>query len=84
MAKKYTEEENPKKTTPETPVTKLRVNCDRLNLRKGASTSADALYILIRGETLHLLEDRGEWCKVLYPKQNLTGYVMTHLVEVEA
>lgn len=83
MAKKYTEEENPKKTNPETPVTKVRVNCERLNLRRGASATADVLYILNRSETLHLLEDRGEWRKVRYPKQNLTGYVMSHLVDVE-
>lgn len=65
------------------PETKVRVNCERLNLRKGSSQTADVLYILNRGETLHLLEDRGEWIKVHYPKQNLIGYVMSHLVDVE-
>lgn len=80
MAKKHNEEETPKM---ETPITKIRVSCERLNLRKGANATADVLYILNRGETLHLLEDRGEWSKVHYPKQNLIGYVMSHLVDVE-
>lgn len=83
MAKKYVEEETPKMSEPKTETTKVRVNCERLNLRKGANSTADVLYILNRGETLHLLEDRGEWCKVHYPKQNLIGYVMSHLVDVE-
>lgn len=84
MAKKHSEDGASVMTGMENqPETKVRVNCERLNLRKGPSPTADVLYILNRSETLHLLEDRGEWLKIHYPKQNLTGYVMSHLVDVE-
>lgn len=80
MAKKHNDTET---NTVETPATKVRVSCERLNLRKGANSASDVLYILNRGETLHLLEDRGEWSKVHYPKQNLTGYVMSSFIDIE-
>lgn len=60
----------------------MRVIPDRLNLRKAASTQADVLYILNKDEELYQLESGPEWTQVHYPKLNLTGYVMSHLVKL--
>lgn len=62
---------------------RARVIPDRLNLRRGPNTTADVLYILNKDEVVEVLEKKNEWTQVHYKKQNITGYVMSHLIRME-
>lgn len=54
---------------------------DRLNMRKAASTMSDVIRILDKDTQLVVEEELGEWTRVHYPELNLSGYVMTHLIQ---
>lgn len=51
----------------------LKVTADTLNLREKASTSANILASISKGETCELLKEEGDWYQVKY--KNYTGYI---------
>lgn len=50
-----------------------------INVRSAASETAEKLGVAVGGETLDLIADEGEWCKVVYNGQ--IGYVKAEYVE---
>lgn len=52
---------------------------ENVNVRAQASQSAEKLGILAGGDTLDLVANEGEWCKVVYNGQ--IGYVKTEFVQ---
>lgn len=52
---------------------------ENVNVRAQASQSAEKLGILVGGDTLDLVANEGEWCKVVYNGQ--IGYVKTEFVQ---
>jgi N-acetylmuramoyl-L-alanine amidase len=56
------------------------VNASALNFRKAASTSSAVIKTLSRGDTVQVLEQGGEWCKVKYG--GVTGYMVTRYLKM--
>ena len=56
------------------------VTATELNIRKGASSSAEKLYTVKKGTKLTVLETRGSWYKVRFGK--VTGYVSKQYITV--
>lgn len=50
-----------------------------INVRASASQTADRLGVLAGGESVDLIEDMGEWCKIKYNGQ--VGYVKSEYVQ---
>lgn len=52
---------------------------DNVNVRTSASQAAEKLGVVTSGETLELIANEGEWCKVIYNGQ--IGYVKAEFVQ---
>lgn len=59
----------------------VRVTAARVNVRSEPTTKSDVLFQVARGETLHLVEDAGEWYLVETPESRM-GYIYGQLVEL--
>lgn len=60
----------------------VQVNCDRLNIREEADIDSKRIGYAVSGEKLKMVEDLGDWKKVIYAK-NKTGYVFSEYVAVK-
>lgn len=57
------------------------VKADRLNIRKDATIDSDRIGYLDNGEKVRLVEELGQWMKVLY-LENKEGYVSAEYVQI--
>ena len=57
------------------------VKADRLNIRKDATIDSDRIGFLDNGEKVRLVEELGQWMKVLY-LENKEGYVSAEYVQI--
>lgn len=66
---------------PVVPIMAGIVGCDKLNLRKTASTEAQVVIILDSNSVIEVLADKGEWTKVKV--NGKTGFVMSKYIETK-
>ncbi len=59
----------------------ITVTADRLNMRKEANTSARAVSVIEKGDTLSFVAQEGDWLQV--KKGSKTGYVMEDFVTID-
>jgi N-acetylmuramoyl-L-alanine amidase len=57
------------------------INATKLNIRKGPSTDDDILLVLPRGTVVAVIEEKGEWSKILY--ENKIGWVSSQYISGE-
>ena len=70
------EDENP------TEVTFGKVNCSKLNVRKGPSIHSNPLCIVEHGTSMEIGEFNDEWIKVLTP-DGVSGYCMRKFIDLD-
>ena len=57
-----------------------KVTVDTANLRETADSDSKILDLVNKGESVEVLETKGEWYKVKY--KNITGYLRNDLVQL--
>ncbi len=58
-----------------------KISVETARLREEPNTSSKILELASQGESVEILENNGEWCKVQYNK--ITGYLKTELLEIK-
>lgn len=57
------------------------IDCEKLNLRKGANLDATVLKVLDSSSSIEVIEDKGDWTKV--KADGKIGYVMSKYIFVK-
>ena len=65
-----------------TEVTFGKVNCSKLNVRKGPSIHSNPLCIVEHGTSMEISEFNDEWIKVLTP-DGVSGYCMRKFIDLD-
>ena len=65
-----------------TEVTFGKVNCSKLNIRKGPSIHSNPLCIVEHGTSMEIGEFNDEWIKVLTP-DGVSGYCMRKFIDLD-
>ena len=65
-----------------TEVTFGKVNCSKLNVRKGPSIHSNPLCIIEHGTSMEIGEFNDEWIKVLTP-DGVSGYCMRKFIDLD-